>query len=201
MILASLFSGFSNRVIDCVLSQDPRYYEDLEVLAGKKIIFYLSDLKLQVVLNFTRTTMTITYGKNVILEDACALYLEGRSMDLLAFSLSKNKRSRLLSDGVIQFQGDLFLLEAIVVLFKDRDFLQNVPMPLWLKQLLLQGSQRFFSWKKHNVRVVKHSLVDYAVEELHLLPSYKHFSLLQDDLLVLNEALDRVEARLGLLGA
>ncbi len=201
MVIASLLSGFSNRVIDCVLSQDPRYYEDLQVLAGKKIIFTLVDIKLQVVLNFTRTTMTMTYGKNVILEEGCALYLEGRSMDLLAFSLYKNKRSRLLSIGLIQFQGDLFLLEAMVVLFKDRDFLQNVPMPLWMKQILLQGSKRFFSWNKHNVSVIKHSVVDYAVEELHLLPSAKHFRLLQDDLLMLNESLDRVEARLAALSS
>lgn len=201
MIFANLFSGFANRVVRGFLSQDSRYYEDLQPLAGKKIIFKVSDMGIHLVLNFSKTSLSISCEKNIVLENACAMYLEGRSMDLLAFALYKNKRSKLLSESLVVFEGDLFLLEALVVLFKDRDFLQNVSMPLWLKQMLLQGSKAFFSWQKHNVRVMKHSLVDYAVEELHLVPSHKHFRLLQDDLLRLNESLDRVEARLSVLSS
>lgn len=189
-------SFLSNKVIECYLVQDSDYLQDLSKLSGKKIVMVLQDLGLQVQLKFTKTRMIITYE---FLDDDVSdadLFLSGRSLELLVFAFCKERRSRLLGAAVVRFQGDLFLLEALSHLFMQRDFLENSALPLWLKTILIQMSKKILSWQVNNFKVLQETLVDYLQEELKLLPSYRHFEFLQDDLLGLSEDLDRLEALL-----
>jgi ubiquinone biosynthesis protein UbiJ len=192
----------SNQMLACYLNQDPEYYHDLTMLAGKKISFYVEDFNLTIALNFTRTQMLLNYQKIIatpLLIDENNLTLQGKSSALLAFALRKTARSKLLSQKAVIFQGDLFLLEAVVKLLSQREVLANLPLPPGVKHLLIFSSKRLVSWQKHNAQVLQHTFIDYVQEELKLLPSYKHFELLQAELLELEESLDRLEAKFNFL--
>lgn len=189
---------FSNKIIECYLTQDPDYYQDLTILSGREILFFLKDLRLQIKINFTRTKMRLGYAKALtpqILKDASDLSLEGRSFDLLAFARQKAKRSHLLSEHLVAYHGDLFLLEALVKLVKDRHFLENVPLPAFVKAILMNSIPPTFKWQKQTFKTFQDTIVDYLQEELKLIPSAKHFALLQDEQLQLDERVDRLEAR------
>lgn len=200
MMLAKLYllsQQFSKKILDTYLIQDPDYYQDLIPLAGKEILFFVRDWHLLIALKFTRTQVELSYCKADALpklQDEMHLSMQGRSFDLFAFALYQAKRSRLLSENLISYQGDLFLLEALVKLFKERNFLDNVPLPKLLKTLILNHFSRAAAWQKQNIETFKNTIIDYLQEELSLLPSYKHFVLLQDVQLELDEQLDRLEA-------
>lgn len=191
----------SHRLIDGYLSLDPDYFQDLKELAGKQIYFYIKDFNLSIEMKFTRTQLKLNYQKNESSRVEGDLLLKGRSIDLLAFALKKNQRSKLLSTGVVEFEGELFLLETLVKLFKERNFFKNLPLPPLLKQVLMLSFNKANAWQQHSRSVMQHTIVDYLQEELQYLPSYRLFKLCQDDLMHLDAQLDRLEAKLNLVDA
>lgn len=187
-------AGVSNKVIDCYLTQDVDYLQDLQGLAGKKILVSLTDLHLSLEFSFSRTKMKLEYYFEHPAKDGFDLSLLGASFNLLAFGIKKDQRSKMLSEGLVEFHGDLFLLEHLAHLFSEREFLENVPLPAMLKSVLLKATKSGFAWQKHNLKVLQKSLIDYLQEELKLLPSHRHFEFLQEDVFLLNQTLDRLEA-------
>ena len=204
--MISALKVFSERLLQksflFYLEQDATYYQDLQPLQGKEILFYVRDLHLLISFQFTRTTVKIQYQKKhtaPCIHDETHLCLEGLTTNLLAFAIRAEQRSRLLSEVRVTYQGDLFLLEALVKLVKERDFLENVPLPAAIKALLLKGTHRTCAWQKQNLQVLKNTVLDYVTEELALLPSAKHFELSQAVLIDLEGVLDRLEAKMGFL--
>ncbi len=202
-MLLNLFTcaqSISKKIVARYLEQDPLYYKDLKSLSGKNITFFLTDVKLKIILSFTATQVNVIYQKDLqhvpLAEDTINLMLWGRSLDLSAFAFCRAQRSALLSAGKVQFQGDLFMLEALTKLFTHREFLENTSIPLPIKQLFLHHAPRFFKWPEHALAVVRDTAVDYLQEEIRLIPSYRYFELLQEEFLNLLTKLDRLEARL-----
>ena len=192
--LLSQSENISEHMLQRYLAQDSHYYEDLSDLAGKTIVFKVQRLPKYLVFSFTRTKLKLSYIDRAVIVDS-DLEIRGAADALLQFMLKKAARSYLLSTEVIQFSGDLFLLENFARLFAARNFDQGF-LGARIPKMVLHASKEFLAGQRRRVGVLQKTSVDYLQEELKVIPSRRHFILTQEDLLNFAERLDRLEAKL-----
>ncbi len=163
----SLLHRLFEKKLNFLLVRDPDYFEHLAPLAGKVMGFEIRDLGLEIYLLFHHTYIEV---KPDYVEPQLRLW--GRSIDFAKFLFLKEARPALLQSQRVDFAGDLMLLENLeswLALDIQFDFLKKI-----LK-----------------------NRIAYLQEERACLVSPILYQDFVERLLLLQEGLDRCEARLA----
>lgn len=166
------FQSLVNRVLDW----NPHYLDHLGEVAGLSVAIEFTDLPFRCRFVFRHSYIEVDHHT-----EAADLLLTGRLIDFIAFAAQKDKRQILLQEERIRFSGELMLLEKIERFLRHFNFraLRFIPVAK-IKQFL--QNQR-----------------EYWQEERQVLAAPALFDYLQDELLDLQQELDRVEARIQAL--
>jgi ubiquinone biosynthesis protein UbiJ len=110
----SLIHSILSRQLNRLLVRDSEYMQSIAPLVGVAIGFKLTDLKFQAVLVFHHTYIEVLPEQSV--QQQIDLHLWAKSADFIKFLLAKESRQLLLQKGIVDFSGDLLLLEKLEVL-------------------------------------------------------------------------------------
>lgn len=168
-MLQQTFQSLINRI----LNLNPHYLNYLQEVAGISIIVRLTDFPFHCKFIFHHSYIEV----NDHLEDA-DLVLAGRLIDFIIFAAQKDQRQNLLQAEKISFTGELMVLQKI------EKFLSHFNLKL-LKLIPIAKIKRFLE-----------NQVEYWREERGVLASPVLFEYLQDELLELQQDIDRIEARI-----
>ncbi len=171
--MPKLLETLLNRLLNC----NPDYFDHLQGVAGVSLSLKLTDLPVKMTLIFHHSYIEVT---SVSADPQLAL--AGKLMDFICFAARAQKRQQFLQEERIQFQGDLAALEQIQKFLSHFNF----------KILLLLPTtkiKRFFE-----------NQIEYWQEEQQILASPVLFDHFTDEVLLLQQDLDRLSVRLKSLG-
>lgn len=163
------FQAILNRLLNC----NPHYLEYLEELKGISIAIEFTDFPLQFTFIAHHTYIEVQAGVQDV-----DLHLYGNLLSFISFATQKDERQALLQKGDIKFTGDLMILSKV------ENFLAHFNFK-WLAIIPISKIKRFLE-----------NQIEYLQEEQGILASPVLFEHLQDELLMLQQEFDRLEARL-----
>ncbi len=155
-----------------ILNLNPDYLTYLEDVAGLSITLDLIDVrfKRKIIFHHSFIEVTAEVGDS-------QLELTGKLIDFITFALKKNQRQKLLQASLIDFKGDLMVLQQLEAFLNHFDMQRLVALPI-------SQIKRFLT-----------NEVEYLQEERHVLASPHLFAYFQEEVLDLQQKLERLAFR------
>lgn len=160
-------------LLNRLLNLNPHYLQYLEEIAGLSVAVDFTDIPLQFTFIAHQSFIEIQTGVHNPL-----LHLTGSTASFISFAAQKDRRQELLQQGSISFNGDLMVLSKLETFLAHFNF-------KWLAIFPIAKIKRFLE-----------NQVEYMQEERQVLASPILFDHLRDEILLCQQEIDRLIARL-----
>ncbi|ALM51376.1 ubiquinone biosynthesis accessory factor UbiJ [Halomonas huangheensis] len=204
-LIPTLVLAGIEKTLNSLLSRDPAAPTRLSKLAGQRILLRLESPQLALVLAYHAQGIDLMHADALEMMDDDQDYdavVEVDSEGLAALA-SGAEMERLMFEGRLAVRGRVHLLEATRDLLLDLDLDWEAEMARWLGDVpahqLAEGLRGLSRWGIRTQRELRSDISEYVFEEARWLPGRQQFESLRDLLIDLEQATDRVEARLARL--
>lgn len=205
VLIPTLVLAGIEKTLNSLLSRDPAAPARLSKLAGQRILLHLESPQLALVLAYHAQGIDLMHADALEMMDDDQDYdavVEVDSEGLAALA-SGAEMERLMFEGRLAVRGRVHLLEATRDLLLDLDLDWEAEMARWLGDVpshqLAEGLRGLSRWGIRTQRELRSDISEYVFEEARWLPGRQQFESLRDLLIDLEQATDRVEARLARL--
>lgn len=197
-LIPTLVLAGIEKTLNSLLARDPAAPSRLRRLAGQRILLHLESPSVALVIAYHHQGIDLMLAESLADQDYDAVVeVDAEALGALA---SGTDMERLMFEGRLAVRGRIQLLEATRDLLLDLDLDWEAEMAHWLGDTpahqLAEGLRGLSRWGIRTQRELRADVSEYVFEEARWLPGRQQFESLRDLLIDLEQATDRVEARL-----
>lgn len=198
LISALVLAGIE-KTLNSLLSRDPAAPARLRRLAGQRLLLRLETPPMALVIAYHDQGLDLMRADEHLDDPHYDAVVEIDAETLGALAAGRDMQ-RLMFEGRLRVRGHIPLLEATRELLLDLDLDWEAEIAAQLGDIpahqLAEGLRGLSRWGVRTQQELRADIAEYVFEEARWLPGRQQFELLRELLIDLDQATDRVEARL-----
>jgi len=194
-LMFALINKTLQQAMNLAIKTNPQLKTTVAGLAAKSLSIEITDLRLTITVIPTANELLLQLNG----DHKATVMISGRLADLMALGMSKQPQSVLIKRA-IEVNGSLQVLMQYQKVFKHFPFDWEVWLSQWIGPVGAHGVCRPIKatgkWAKSAMHSTRLDVMEYLQEEAHILPPKEAVADFYEDIIVLQNRLDRLTQRI-----